>query len=355
MVYGVICLLAAVISAGGTWLLCKHLLSRLGMRELGVKDIPATSRSMPGEEEYVPRCGGLLPCAAVLAASAVMLLVYGALSGAGSLAGVYRLSGLQRMYIWGGLLTAVLFGAAGFMQDYAVVFRRMRTGLSGWQRLLIQTAIAAAFLAAVWLAGDRGAGMTVIPFAGEVRLGFWYYPLSLVLILAVVRGTELAQEADGVMPAAGFFSFLPAVVAAGFLTGYNAGISDAGIMAIAGAGGCIAFLLANFPPAQARTGTAGGAFMGALLCAVFFAARMPLLLLLCGGAYIAESCTALWAWVSERLTGTPVGAPLHRMIGSRGRNMGQNDVQNDTQITVVFAAVTALLGAAAAALAVLGQ
>jgi len=345
--YGVICMLTAVLSAVGTGLLCKHLLSRLGMRELGVKNIPATVRDVPGEGEYVPRCGGLLPACAVLVSAAVMLLVYALICSADSLAGISRLSGLQRMYIWGGLLLAPLFCAAGFLEDYALVFRRMSRGLAGWQRLLIQAAIAAAYLAAVWLAGDRGEGITTLPFVGQVRMGFWYYPLSMVLILGVVRGAELAQEAEGVTPVAGFFSFIPLIVAAGFLSGYNAGIADAGLMAIAGAGGCLAFLSYNMAPAMARTGTAGGAFMGALLCGTAFAARMPLLLLLCGAAYIAESVTALAAWLTEKLTGRAVGAPLHRMIGRRGRN--------DMEITIIFAAVTALLGAAAAALAVFGK
>lgn len=347
MTYGIICLLTAVLSAAGTWLMCKYLLSRLGMRELGIKEIPLTVRDVPGEGEYVPRCGGLIPAFAVFISSAVMLLIYGFVSEIGGIAGISRLSGVQSMYIRGGILMAALFCAAGFLEDYAIVFRNMRRGMASWKRLLIQAAIAAAFLAAVWLSGDKGKGLTIIPFAGEVQMGIWYYPLSLLLILAVVRGAELAQEADGVMPVAGFFSFIPFIVASGFLSVYNAGISDVGVMAVAGAGGCLAFIPYNYASVQTHTGIAGGAFMGALLCGVAFASRTPILLLLCGAVYIAEAVTALVAWVSEKLTGRAVGAPLHRMIGRMGRN--------DIQITTVFAAVTAVLGAVSAALAVLGR
>ena len=211
--------------------------------------------------------------------------------------------------------------------------------------MLVQAAVAAAYLAAIWLSGDGGEGMVTVPFAGEVRMGFWYYPLTLLLMLAVVRGAELAQEADGVMPTVGFFSFIPVIAAAGFLSKYNAGITDTGIIAVAGAAGCLAFNSFNFAPVLTRTGTAGGAFMGALLCGTALAARMPLLLLLCGAAYIAESATALFAWLTEKLTGTAVGAPLHRMLGRSGKN--------DVQITVIFAVITALSGAVGAALAVL--
>ncbi len=344
MTYSIVCLLTAGLSAAGTWLLCRYLLTRLGMRELGVKDIPATVRDVPEENGYVPRCGGLLPCAAVFASALVMLLVYSLLLRLGSSMGIPRLSRLQNMYIWGGLIMAPIFAAAGFMDDYALVFRRMRKGMESWQRLLVQTAIAAAFLTAIWLAGDKGAGMTVIPFLGTVELGFWYYPLSLLLIVAVVRGLELAQEAEGTMPTVGFFAFLTFMVVCCLLSVHDTGTAHAGIMAIAGVSGCLAFLPYNFAPAQARTGTAGGAFMGALLCAVGFASQMPVLLLLVGAIYIAESVTALAGWLCEKFSLSIKPVPLHRMIGRKGKN--------DIQITVFFAASTAFLGAAAAALAI---
>jgi len=344
MTYAIVCLLTAALSAGATWLLCRKLSARLGMRELGVKEIPLAVRDIPGKDEYVPRCGGLLPSAAVFATALVMLLLHALLCRLGSPSGTPRLSGLQNMYVWGGLILAPLFCAAGFMEDYAEVFRSVRRAMPRWQSVLIRMAVATAFLAAIWLAGDRGAGMTVIPFVGEVRLGFWYYPLSLLLITAVVRGAELSQEAEGTVPMVGFFSFLPLVLTAGILSSVNAGMADAGIMAIAGACGCLAFLPFNHMPARLLTGRAGGAFMGGLLCAAAFAQRMPVLLLLVGGVFIAESVTALFAWVTERLCGRMVGAPLHRMIGRKEKN--------DEQITLILAAVTAVSGAAAAALAI---
>jgi|GEM_PF-1520401 len=346
MTYAIVCLLTAALSAAGTWLMCRYLLSRLGMRELGIKEIPATVREVPGEGEYVPRCGGLLPSAAVLGVSAVMLTVYALVSGAGSSSGIPRLSGIQSMSVWGGMIMAPLFCAAGFMEDYARVFRKMSRGLAEWQRLGVKAVIAAAFLAALWLAGDRGDGMTALPFAGQIRLGFWYYPLSLLLIVGVVHGAELVQEADGVMPTVGFFSFVPYIIAAGMLARSGAAMADTGIISAAGACGCMVFMAWNFVPARCRCGRAGGAFMGALLCAAAFCSGMPLLLVLTGGVYLAESVTALAGWTCRLLLKKDVFAPLHRMIGRRGKN--------DIQITVILAGAAAIAAAAAAALMLFG-
>jgi len=344
MTYAIVCLLTAVVTAAATWLLCRKLSARLGMRELGIKEIPLAVRDIPGEGEYVPRCGGLLPSAAMLGTAFAMLLLHALLCRLSSTSDVPRMSALQSMYIWGGLILAPLFCAAGFMEDYAAVFRRVRRVMPGWQTVLIRAAIASAFLAAVWLAGDRGAGMTIIPFAGEVRLGFWFYPLSLLLITAIVRGAELVQEADGALPMTGFFAFLPFVLTAGIFSGVSAGMADSGILAVAGACGCLAFLPFNHMPPRMHSGRAGGAFTGGLLCAVAFAQRMPLLLLFVGGVYIAEALTSLAGKATTRLFGKTCASPLHRMIGRVGRN--------DAQISIILAAVTAVTGAAAAALAI---
>lgn len=347
MTYGIVCLLTALLSAGGTWLLCRYLLSRLGMRELGIKKIPAAVRDVPGEGEYVPRCGGLLPAAAMFAAAVIMTGLYALLCRLEGGGGVPRLSGVQSMYVLGGLVLAPLCCAAGFMEDYASVFRRVRGGLSGWQRAGVKVLIAAGYLAAVWLAGDRGAGMTDVPFAGQLRMGFWYYPLSLLLIVGTVQGAELLQEAEGALPAVGFFSFVPFIAAAGLAARGSASLADSGITAVAGACGCLVFIMYNFTPARALCGAAGGAFTGALLCAAAFSSGMPVLLVLTGGVYLAESATALAGGICRRLTGRELCPPLHRLIGRGGRN--------DIQITVILTAVTAVLSAAAAALALFGM
>lgn len=340
MTYAIVCLLTAAISAGATWLLCRKLAGRLGMRELGIKEIPAAARRFPGEGEYVPRCGGLLLSAAVLGTASVMLLLHTLLTASGE----HRLSGLQSMYVWGGFILAPLFCAAGFMEDYAEVFRRVHGAVPCCHSLLIRAAVAASFLSSVWLAGDRGAGLTVIPFAGEIRTGFWYYPLSLLLIVLVVHGAELVQEAEGAMPMTGFLSFLPLVLVSGIRSFYGAGMSEAGIMAVSGACGCLAFLAFNRQPAKLLSGRAGGAFMGGLLCAVSFAQRMPLLLILTGGVFIVEALTDFTARLHRHQLAGWQPAPLHRLIGRSGRN--------DAQITLILAVITALAGAAAAALAI---
>lgn len=346
MAYALACLAAAAAAAGGTWLLLKRLLDRLARLELGVRDIPATERDLPAEDGYAPRCGGLLLGAGALGAALLGLLVYGIAAAPGAGSAAPRLSGLQSAYIWGGLLLAPLFAAAAFLEDYPIVFRRMPRGIPGWKRLLVQLAVIVAYLAAIWLGGDGGEGATLIPFVGEVKLGIWFYIAALLVMLAVVRGAELAQKADGTGPMTGFFSLVPLIIAAGFLGRLNAGAFDAGVMGVAGAGACLAFSSVDFPPSTAHTGRVGGGFLGGLLCGVAFAVRMPVLLLLIGSGYIIETATALLAWASERLFGKKLGAPLHHMIGKRLGDVG---------VLIVFSAITALAGAVAAALAIFGE
>lgn len=342
MIYGlIVCALGAAAAFGAVTLLCRYLLDRLGRRELGVKTPPVPGAKAAGEK-YIPKTGGLFLAAGTIAVAALCLIVYAIIAGANSMTSMPRLSGLAKTYLWGGLFFSALCCAAGFLNDYAIVFKNAGR-LPATRQAVITGAVAAAFLASAWLGGDGGRGLTFIPFVGEVELGAWYYVLSLPLIMAVVSGARLASEADGLSPTTGFFSLMPVVAAAVFCGSY-----DSGIVGVAGAGGCLGFLMWNFCPARAHTGSAGGAFTGAILCAAAFSARMPYLLLFAGAAYIAEAITALLGAAVPAVTKKETRfAPMHRMIGRSGRD--------DVGLTVIFSAITAILGALGAAFAIFGQ
>lgn len=346
MTYSIVLVLTALTAAGGSLLLLRLLSGTLAMKELGIKPASFPERKHPTAEEYAPRCGGLLPSAAMFAAAAAGIILYSLLAGGSSPEGIPRLSGLQSAGVLGGLLLAPLCGAAGFMEDYARVFRRVEGGVRPWQSVGLKAVIAAGYLAVLWLAGDGGEGVTTLPFAGQVRLGFAYYPLSLLLITAIVHGAQLLHEAEGAVPSVGFFSFIPCLTAAGLAAAGSASLADSGLMAAAGACGCLVFMVYNFTPARSLCGAAGGAFAGALLCGVHYAWGTPVLLLLTGSVYLAQSLTALAGWLTGRITGRKPCPPLHRLLGRRGKN--------DVQITVILAGTEAVLCAVAAALALFG-
>ena len=145
---------------------------------------------------------------------------------------------LLKAKTFAGLGMAVAFGAIGFMDDYISILKKRNLGLTERQKLVLQFAVVAAYLASVAFAG--GATHTTIPFVGQVDLGWLYYPLAAVVIVGVVNAVNFTDGIDGLNTTVSFFAFLSLALCAGLLsmTGLSA-------MGLASAAACIGFLIWN--------------------------------------------------------------------------------------------------------------
>ena len=183
--------------------------------------------------------------------------------------------------VLGGLGMALAFGAIGFMDDYIGVAKKRNLGLTERQKLVLQFAVAAAYLASLALAGDDTA--TTIPFVGQVELGFAYYILAAILIVGLVNAVNFTDGIDGLNTTVTFFAFLSLSLCAGFLS--MGGLAALGIASSAAG---IGFLLWNFHPAKVFMGDTGSLFLGGMVGALAFGLDMPILLLPVGIVYWAE-------------------------------------------------------------------
>ncbi len=188
---------------------------------------------------------------------------------------------LMKVKVFGGLGMAVAFGIIGFMDDYISVIKKRNLGLTEWQKLVLQFAVAAAYLGSVALAG--GGTETVIPFVGKVDLGIAYYLLAAVLIVGLVNAVNFTDGIDGLNSTVSFFVFLTL----SFCAGLNARIGISA-MAMASAAACIGFLIWNFHPAKVFMGDTGSLFLGGMVAALAFGLDLPILLLPLGLIYWAE-------------------------------------------------------------------
>ena len=174
---------------------------------------------------------------------------------------MYKRQVLLKAKTFAGLGMAVAFGAIGFMDDYISILKKRNLGLTERQKLVLQFAVVAAYLASVAFAG--GATHTTIPFVGQVDLGWLYYPLAAVVIVGVVNAVNFTDGIDGLNTTVSFFAFLSLALCAGLLsmTGLSA-------MGLASAAACIGFLIWNWHPAKVFMGDTGSLFMGGMVCAL---------------------------------------------------------------------------------------
>ena len=253
---------------------------------------------------------------------AVVLLTVGAPDlAAGRLGGLYT------------YLFALVFGAIGFLDDYMKVKKRENTGLTAGPKFLLQLAAAIVFTLLLRNEGYLTPDL-YIPFINVTLQLPWivYMVFAAFVMVGTVNAVNITDGIDGLsssvtVPVALFFT----VVAAQWQH------REISILAGALVGGLLGFLIYNFHPAKVFMGDTGSLFMGGMVCGLAFALDMPLILVLVGIVYIAETLSDIIQVTYFKLThGKRIFrmAPLHHHFEMGG--------WSEVKLVTVFAGVTVL-------------
>lgn len=322
----VLYLLVAVIAFAITAALGKWMIPFLHKLKFG-QTIREVGPSWHKNKQGTPTMGGLMFMVGIVAAVMACLPVFYTLGMEETL--------LMKAKVFAGLGMAVAFGAIGFMDDYISILKKRNLGLTERQKLVLQFAVAAAYLVTIRLAG--GGTSTIVPFIGEVELGWFYYLLAAVAIVGIVNAVNFTDGIDGLNTTVSFFAFLSLALCAGILS--MTGLSALGM---ASAAACIGFLIWNWHPAKVFMGDTGSLFMGGMVCALAFGMDLPILLLPVGFVYLCEilsvvlQVTYFKATHGKRLFKM---SPIHHHFEMCG--------WSEVKICVVFGLVALLDGAVA--------
>ena len=229
----------------------------------------------------------------------------------------------------------VLFnGMIGFVDDYVKFFKKQNEGLTAIQKLILQFAVTAAYLVALYF--SDGLSTTVaLPFTDtSVDLGVFYYIILLVGIVFTVNSTNLTDGIDGLCSSVTAVSMVFLSVLA-----IKSGNAEAGILTGTMLGGALGFLVYNFHPAKVFMGDTGSLYMGACVCAAAMMLDVPILLFFVGIIYYVESVSVVIQVISYKLTKKRVFkmTPIHHHFEMCG--------WNEVKIVLVFSAVTAVFAA----------
>ena len=268
----VLYLSVAVLSFAVTALLGRWLIPELHKLKFG-QTIREVGPKWHKNKQGTPTMGGIMFILGIALAMIACLPVFYAL-------GVEE-TFLMKVRVFAGLGMAVAFGAIGFMDDYIGIVKKRNLGLTEKQKLVLQFAVAIAYFASLGLSGDSTA--TLIPFVGQVDLGFFYYILAAILLVGLVNAVNFTDGIDGLNSTVSFFAFLGMALCAGALS--MTGLSALGVAAAAG---CLGFLVWNWHPAKVFMGDTGSLFLGGMVGALAFGMDLPILLLPVGLVYWAE-------------------------------------------------------------------
>ena len=182
------------------------------------------------------------------------------------------------------LAYAVANGAVGFVDDYfKLVVKKENEGLTAKQKLFLQLVLAGAYVCVMAYTGNMPTQL-VLPFARyPVELGFWYYPLAVILLAGVVNGGNITDGIDGLASSVTF------VIGAFFAVwAFTVRAEQLSTVAAVLMGAALGFLIYNFNPARVFMGDTGSLFFGALVIGAAFMMRNPIAGLLASAVFIIE-------------------------------------------------------------------
>ncbi len=306
-----------------TVIILKKLIPYLKSKKMGQKILDIGPR-WHKSKEGTPTMGGISFIVASVAVTAAMF-IFGAVKG--------DLDSLTFAII--SLVFALLNGAIGIIDDKTKFAKGKNEGLLSWQKYLLQLILAAVYLI-VLSELELISTELYIPFVKQsINLGFFYYPLMLLLITGTVNSVNLTDGIDGLAASE------TAIVAAFFsAVGFFLGSSQISVLSAALLGGVLGFLVYNFHPARVFMGDTGSLFLGGFVTALSFMSGNPLIIIIVGFMYILESISDIIQVGYFKLThGKRIFkmAPIHHHFEKCG--------WSEIKIVAVFSALTLVLSA----------
>ncbi|MCL1851914.1 MAG: phospho-N-acetylmuramoyl-pentapeptide-transferase [Peptococcaceae bacterium] len=211
------------------------------------------------------------------------------------------------------LLSFVLFGVLGGLDDVIKIVKKRNLGLTAKQKLFGQFVLVGVILALAAWAG-RGTDM-VLPFVqGSFEMGWLYYPFTAVLLVGMINAVNLTDGLDGLASGSVIFSASAFYCIALIL--WTRGVNEAweiAIFAAALVGACFGFLRFNAYPAQVFMGDCGSLALGGALAALAVMTRTEILFLLVGFIYVVELLSVVLQVLSFKARGKRIFrmSPLH--------------------------------------------
>ena len=183
------------------------------------------------------------------------------------------------------LVLGLCHGFIGFLDDFTKIRHHRNLGLTSLQKAMLQMAVSALFLYAMYKAGVMDTHL-YIPFWNR---SFDLHPIvyiffAMFVMVGCVNSVNLTDGVDGLSSSV----TLPVMV---FFTAASCALGkyDLALLPASLVGGLLAYLTYNWHPAKVFMGDTGSLFLGGVVCAMAFALEMPLILILVGFVYICET------------------------------------------------------------------
>jgi len=279
-------------AAGITALVLSFLLAPRIIRLLERKQIGQEIRAEGPKTHYAkkgtPSMGGLI----VILCTLVPTLLWG---------------NLANLYVWVAVLSMVLFGLVGLIDDVLKVRRKQSLGLRPGQKIILQLGLAALVgLVFIWLASENQFSLALsVPFFKKFVpfLGWLYLPWIVFILVGSSNAVNLADGLDGLAIGLTLIS-ATALTALTYVAGHAdwsrylniARVPQAAELTVfvgAFTGACLGFLWYNCHPAKVFMGDVGALSLGGTMAVIALLIKQELLLFTVAGVFILEALSVV--------------------------------------------------------------
>lgn len=206
------------------------------------------------------------------------------------------------------LLTASLgFGLVGFLDDYIKIVFKRSLGLTARQKLFGQLLFSIVVCAMLYNM-DHSTAISVPGTSWGFDLGWFYYPLVVIIMFAASNSVNFTDGVDGLLAGTSAIAFGAFAIVALQTSSHESAVFSAAMI-----GAVLGFLVFNAHPAKVFMGDMGSLGIGGGIAAVAILTKTELLLIVIGGVFVLEMLSVIIQVTSFKTRGKRIFkmSPIH--------------------------------------------
>jgi phospho-N-acetylmuramoyl-pentapeptide-transferase len=234
----------------------------------------------------------------------------------------------------------------GFIDDYKKLVKKENEGLTSAQKMALQIIVAAAYLCMMGMTQNLPTALH-IPFTNiHLELGFFAYPVYLLVIVGFVNSTNITDGLDGLASSVGISSSMGIIamniISAGwFLMIQPIEYRYNSVIAASLLGALLGFLIFNHYPAKVFMGDTGSLYIGGILMGCAVSSGQLLAVVIMGFVFVCEMLSSLMQTLYFKLShGKRIfkKAPVHHHF----QMLGWGEVRIVTTFFIVSVILSAI-------------
>ncbi|NLW51978.1 MAG: phospho-N-acetylmuramoyl-pentapeptide-transferase [Tissierellia bacterium] len=236
------------------------------------------------------------------------------------------------------ILSTILYGFIGFIDDYAKIKKAENLGLTERQKLVLQVLFAFVIVVVSYVVKGN-LGYLLIPFFNiNLNLGILVIPVLMFVFVGTTNAVNLTDGIDGLLASISIPVFFGIFMIA------NSRSGDISISALIFAGVLIGYLGFNSNPASIFMGDTGSMAIGGALTAMMMLMNLSLFLVIIGGIYMAEALSVMLQVASVKLRKKRIFlmSPFHHHYELKGYKEPKI-VANFMIVSIILTALTVYL------------